>query len=116
MFLRSAVLAASAFSSTALAAFGITTSGSNLIVDAGSDNPFKISVSTQSCDINSINYRSEEFQYKSKGSHISSGLGSATVKSEIISGMYNQILSSHRLTQLYFDQANMLRLPAPHLL
>ncbi|PVI03401.1 polysaccharide lyase family 4 protein [Periconia macrospinosa] len=85
MFLRSVFLAAATFSSTAFAAFGITTSGNNIIIDAGSDNPFKASVDSRSCDVNSIVYRGEEFQYKSKGSHISSGLGSATVRSEIIS-------------------------------
>ncbi|KAF1949167.1 polysaccharide lyase family 4 protein [Byssothecium circinans] len=85
MFIRSAIVAAAAFSSTTLAAFGITTSGDNIIVDAGSDNAFKVSVSSKSCDINSILYRGEEFQYKGKGSHISSGLGSATVKSQIVS-------------------------------
>ncbi|KAF2643219.1 polysaccharide lyase family 4 protein [Massarina eburnea CBS 473.64] len=89
MFLRSVLLAA-AFSSSALAAFGITTSGDNIIVDAGSDNTLKVSVSSKSCDINSILFRGEELQYQSKGSHISSGLGSATVKSEI-PGKYAKI-------------------------
>ena len=84
MFLQSALLATFAFSSSTLAAFGITTSGNNIIVDAGSDNAFKISVNKNSCDINSILYRGEEFQYQSTGSHISSGLGSATVSSTIV--------------------------------
>lgn len=84
MFLQSALLATFAFSSSSLAAFGVTTSGNNIIVDAGSDNAFKISVNKNSCDINSISYRGEEFQYQSTGSHISSGLGSATVSSTII--------------------------------
>lgn len=86
MFLQSALLATFAFSSSALAAFGITTSGNNLIVDAGSDNAFRVSVNKNSCDINSILYRGEEFQYQSQGTHISSGLGSATVSSTIVNG------------------------------
>ena len=86
MLFRCAIAAVVAFSSTAFAAFGITTSGDNIIVDAGSENAFKISINSKSCDINSILYRGEDFQYKSKGSHISSGLGTATVKSEIVSG------------------------------
>ncbi|KAK3217490.1 hypothetical protein GRF29_1g3255710 [Pseudopithomyces chartarum] len=91
MFLQSALLATFAFSSSSLAAFGVTTSGNNIIVDAGSDNAFKISVNKNSCDINSISYRGEEFQYQSTGSHISSGLGSATVSSTIINNQYAKI-------------------------
>ncbi|KAK2017486.1 rhamnogalacturonase [Colletotrichum eremochloae] len=68
------------FASSALAAFGITTSGSNFVIDAGSSNPLILQVSKSSCDINSIKYRGHELQYTGKGSHISSGLGSATVE------------------------------------
>ena len=85
MLLQRAVLATFAFASSTLAAFGITTSGNNIVVDAGSDNAFKITVNKNSCDITSILYRGEEFQYSSKGSHISSGLGTATVSSTIVS-------------------------------
>lgn len=72
---------------SALAAFGVTKSGSNFVVDAGSSNPFIVTISGSSCDITSIKYRGEEFQYSGKGSHISSGLGSATVASEIVNSM-----------------------------
>ena len=85
MFLQQALFAALALASPSLAAFGITTSGSNIVVDAGSTNTLQITVNSASCDITSILYRGEELQDSSKGSHISSGLGSATVKSEIIS-------------------------------
>ncbi|KAL5418501.1 aspartate-semialdehyde dehydrogenase-like protein [Paraphaeosphaeria minitans] len=91
MFLQSALLATLAFSSSALAAFGITTSGNNIVVDAGSDNAFKMTVNKNSCDITSILYRGEEFQYQSTASHISSGLGSATVSSGIVNGQYAKI-------------------------
>ena len=84
MYLQSALLATAAFASTAFAAFGVTTSGNNIVVDAGSDNALKFTVNSKSCDITSILYRGEELQYASKGSHISSGLGTATVKSEIV--------------------------------
>ncbi|KAJ3525174.1 hypothetical protein NM208_g11750 [Fusarium decemcellulare] len=70
--------------SPALAAFGVTTSGTNLIVDSGNSNGFSISISTNDCSINSIKFRGEEFQYKSQTSHIASGLGSATVSNNII--------------------------------
>lgn len=85
MFLQSVLLATFAFSSSALAAFGITTSGNNIVVDAGSDNALKVTVNSKSCDITSILFRGEELQYQSQYSHISSGLGTATVKSEIVS-------------------------------
>jgi rhamnogalacturonan endolyase len=85
MFLQHALLAALALASPTFAAFGITTSGSSIVIDAGSTNTLEITVNSASCDITSILFRGEELQDSSKGSHISSGLGSATVKSEIIS-------------------------------
>ncbi|KAK1976587.1 rhamnogalacturonase [Colletotrichum cereale] len=72
------------FASCALAAFGVTTSGSNFVIDAGSSNPLVFQVSKSSCDINSIRYRGYELQNASKGSHISSGLGSATVEATTV--------------------------------
>ncbi|KAF6798826.1 rhamnogalacturonase b [Colletotrichum sojae] len=80
------------FTSSALAAFGVTTSGSNLIVDAGSSNALVLSVSKSSCDINSIKFRGNELQYGSKGSHISSGLGSATVESTTIKASTGNVI------------------------
>ena len=81
-----AFLAVSYFVSGALCAFGYTTSGNNFVIDAGSANPLIFSVSKSSCDINSIRYRGTELQYGSTGSHIGSGLGSATVSVSQISG------------------------------
>ncbi|KAF4458346.1 rhamnogalacturonate lyase a [Fusarium albosuccineum] len=77
--------------SPALAAFGVTTSGTNLIVDSGNSNGFSISISTNDCSINSIKFRGEEFQYKSQTSHIASGLGSATVSNNIINSKYAKV-------------------------
>jgi len=74
------------FARSASAAFGYSTSDNNYIVDAGSDNPLVFSVSRSSCDINSIKFRGHELQYQSTGSHISSGLGSATVSITTVSG------------------------------
>ncbi|OLN94147.1 putative rhamnogalacturonase 2 [Colletotrichum chlorophyti] len=78
-------LAVFSFTPSVLAAFGVTTSGSNFVVDAGSSNALVFQVSKSSCDINSIKYRGNELQYKSMGSHISSGLGSATVEATTVS-------------------------------
>jgi rhamnogalacturonan endolyase len=79
-----------AFASVALlakqvsAAFGITTSTASYVIDAGSSNPLKFTVSRTSCDITSINFYGSELQYQSTGSHIGSGLGSATVTATTI--------------------------------
>jgi rhamnogalacturonan endolyase len=67
------------FAKQASAAFGITTSTASYVIDAGSSNPLKFTVSRTNCDITSINFYGSELQYQSTGSHISSGLGSATV-------------------------------------
>jgi rhamnogalacturonan endolyase len=84
MLLKLTFLAVASLSSSALAAFGVTKSGSNFVIDAGSSNALVFTVNGANCDITSVKYRGEEFQYASKGSHISSGLGSATVSSAIV--------------------------------
>ncbi|OAL05785.1 Rhamnogalacturonase B [Phaeosphaeriaceae sp. SRC1lsM3a] len=89
--LSSALLAVAALSSTALAAFGASQSEDTITVDAGSSNALVFTVNAKSCDINSIKYRGEELQYPSTGTHIGSGLGSATVKYETISGQYVKV-------------------------
>jgi len=63
----------------------LTSTSSAYTVDANSANAFKFTVSRSSCDITSIVYRGSEVQYPSTGSHISSGLGSATVSAQTIS-------------------------------
>ncbi|KAJ5667835.1 uncharacterized protein N7477_006405 [Penicillium maclennaniae] len=61
------------------AAFGLTTTTDSYVVDAGSSNPLKFTVNHNNCDISSINCYGSELQYQSTGSHIGSGLGTATV-------------------------------------
>ncbi|KAJ5834210.1 Glycoside hydrolase-type carbohydrate-binding [Penicillium robsamsonii] len=80
MFFKSlAIVSLALLAKQASAAFGITTSTASYVIDAGSSNPLKFTVSRTNCDITSINYYGSELQYKSTGSHIGSGLGSATV-------------------------------------
>lgn len=86
MLLQVIFLSVFAFASSVFAAFGYTTSGSNYVIDAGSDNAFVFQVSSSSCDINSIKFRGVEYQYASTGTHLSSGLGSATVSVTTVSG------------------------------
>jgi rhamnogalacturonan endolyase len=59
------------------AAFGVTTSGNNYVVDAGSANALVFTVNRANCDITSIRYRGVELQSSEKGTHIGSGLGAA---------------------------------------
>jgi rhamnogalacturonan endolyase len=80
MFFKSVAIASLAlWAKQASAAFGITTNSGSYVIDAGSSNPLKFTVNRSSCDITSINYYAAELQYQSTGSHIGSGLGSATV-------------------------------------
>ncbi|KAI5268204.1 rhamnogalacturonate lyase A [Aureobasidium subglaciale] len=83
--------AISLFPPLALAAFGLTSNSNSFILDAGSSNTLVVTVDRKSCDINSILYRGEELQYKSTGSHISSGLGSATVSGEVVASQYAKV-------------------------
>ncbi|KAM0327424.1 hypothetical protein ACHAQA_005710 [Verticillium albo-atrum] len=104
------------FASSALAAFGYTTSGNNFVVDAGSSNPLIFSVSRSSCDINSIKYRGNELQYASQGTHIGSGLGTATVTATQTSGVITITCSTSTLTHyLVVKQGDSLIYMATHI-
>lgn len=83
-------------------AFGASQNGDIITVDAGSANPLVFTVNAKSCDIRSIKYRGEELQYPSQGSHIGSGLGSATVRYEIVNGQYVKVTcTTATLTHYY---------------
>ncbi|RAK71495.1 putative rhamnogalacturonase B [Aspergillus fijiensis CBS 313.89] len=78
--LKASLLSFVAFTAqVAHAAFGITTSSSAYVIDTNAPNQLKFTVSRSSCDITSIIHYGTELQYSSQGSHIGSGLGSATV-------------------------------------
>ncbi|KAI8628404.1 polysaccharide lyase family 4 protein [Xylariaceae sp. FL1651] len=89
MLLQVLLLPILTFASTVSAAFGYTKSGNNYVIDAGSADSLVFTVSSANCDITSIKYRSIELQGQTKGSHISSGLGSATVSVTQIAGSAN---------------------------
>lgn len=86
MLLSVLLLSALGLASSVSAAFGFTKSGNNYVIDAGSSEPLVFTVSGTSCDITSIKYRNVELQGQTKGSHISSGLGSATVTVTQVTG------------------------------
>ncbi|KAJ2898267.1 polysaccharide lyase family 4 protein [Zalerion maritima] len=88
---QAALLSVFYFTASVLAAFGYSSSGGNYIIDAGSSNSLVFSVSQSSCDINSIVYRGVELQYSGKGTHIASGLGSASVSITTIDSSYIKV-------------------------
>ncbi|KAG9079128.1 hypothetical protein FS749_008799 [Ceratobasidium sp. UAMH 11750] len=73
------------------AAFGVTSSGGKYVVDAGSSNSFVMQINQANCDITSLVYRGTEYQYQSTFSHISSGLGSATVSATVVNSQYVKV-------------------------
>ncbi|KAJ5362093.1 hypothetical protein N7541_002937 [Penicillium brevicompactum] len=103
MFFKSLAVASLAlFAKQASAAFGITTSTASYVIDAGSSNPLKFTVSRTNCDITSINFYGSELQYQSTGSHISSGLGSGTTVTATQSGDYIKVTcATSTLTHYY---------------
>ncbi|KAH8429990.1 uncharacterized protein LDX57_007662 [Aspergillus melleus] len=83
------------------AAFGLTTNDNSYVIDAGSPNSLVFTVSRSSCDITSIKYYGSELQYPSQGSHIGSGLGSATV-SAVQDGDYIKVTCEAGTLTHYF--------------
>ncbi|KAL8382411.1 hypothetical protein RB595_006277 [Gaeumannomyces hyphopodioides] len=87
LLVQGLLVLALATSSTVLAAFGFARSGNNFVIDAGSANPLVFQVDARSCDINSILYRGTQLQSGGgQGTHIGSGLGSATVSASQLTG------------------------------
>ncbi|KAH9868276.1 hypothetical protein J1614_007348 [Plenodomus biglobosus] len=91
MLSKRVLLAAATLASTASAAFGVTKTGNNIVVDTAATNTLVFTVDATNCDITSIKYRGQEIQSKAKQSHISSGLGSATVTHETIGSQYVKV-------------------------
>ena len=83
-------------------AYGVTltSTSSAYTVNAESTNAFQFTVSRTSCDITSIKYLSQEVQYPSTGSHISSGLGTATVSATTITGRTLPMLDNGSITDI----------------
>ncbi|PKV14750.1 rhamnogalacturonan lyase B N-terminal domain-containing protein [Xanthomonas prunicola] len=84
----------------ALADFGFTRSGDRVIVDSGAELVF--SVNAHNGDIVSMCYRNNELQTtEPKGSHIASGLGSASVDARIVGGTIVVSAKAGDLIQYY---------------
>ncbi|KAF6757528.1 Rhamnogalacturonase B, N-terminal-domain-containing protein [Ephemerocybe angulata] len=85
---------------TAFAAFGVTRSGSNYLVDSGAG--LVTTINGNNGDITSLNYNGKELQDRTKFTHLSSGLGTATVSSNIVSGNTAVIsIKTSTITQYY---------------
>ncbi|EUC40841.1 polysaccharide lyase family 4 protein [Bipolaris oryzae ATCC 44560] len=100
------LLALTTLTTPTLAAFGVNKTKDSITIDSGSTAPFLFTVSTTSCDITSLNYAGEELQSPTKGSHIASGLGSATVSYDIIGTSYIKVTcTTPTLTQYIVAKA-----------
>lgn len=95
-----ALLLYAGISAPALADFGISRSGNRVIVDSGAELVF--AVDARNGDIVSMRYRDNELQTtESKGSHIASGLGSASVDARIVGGTIVVSAKAGDLVQYY---------------
>ncbi|KAJ5979788.1 hypothetical protein N7481_007086 [Penicillium waksmanii] len=102
MFSRAlGAVALALWAKVANAAFGLTTNSGTYVVDAGSSNPLKFTVSRTSCDISSISFYGSELQYQSTGSHIGSGLGTATVSATQSGDYITVTCATDTLTHYY---------------
>lgn len=95
-----ALLLYAGVSAPALAEFGFTRSGDRVIVDSGAELVF--SVNAYNGDIVSMRYRDNELQTtESKGSHIASGLGNASVDARVVGGTVVVSAKAGDLIQYY---------------
>ena len=98
-------------SGTSPSGFGVTDGGSSLTVNSGTGLVYVVSKSDGS--ITSIKWKGTELNDASKGSHVASGLGSATVTSTIANGVVlvtatavNTIASSGTVIQYLATRQN----------
>ncbi|KAI1818202.1 polysaccharide lyase family 4 protein [Poronia punctata] len=56
----------------------VQSTGSSYVVNTGSSYNFIVTISSSTCDITSLKFYGNEYQYQKTGSHIASGLGSGT--------------------------------------
>ncbi|RAL13711.1 putative rhamnogalacturonase B [Aspergillus homomorphus CBS 101889] len=100
--LKATLLSFVAFTAqVAHAAFGITTSTDSYVIDTNASTQLKFTVSRKSCDITSIIHYGTELQYSSTGSHIGSGLGTATVTA-VQNGDYIKVTCATDTLTQYF--------------
>ncbi|KAJ8691452.1 hypothetical protein PTI98_011021 [Pleurotus ostreatus] len=81
------------------AAFGITTSGSNVIVDSGAG--LVTTVNSNNGDITSLVFNGKQLQDSSKFTQLSSGLGSATVTHSVANNIAIVTIKTSTITHYY---------------
>ncbi|CAL1712560.1 unnamed protein product [Somion occarium] len=81
------------------AAFGVTTSGNNLLVDSGAG--LVTTINRSNGDLTSLKFNGKELQDQSKFTQLSSGLGSATVTSSVANNIAVVTIQTSTITQYY---------------
>ncbi|KAG6918336.1 hypothetical protein DXG01_015195 [Tephrocybe rancida] len=89
----------------AFAAFGITTSGSNLLVDTGAG--LVTTINKANGDITSLLYNGKQLQDSSKFTQLSSGLGSATVTSSVANNIGTVKIVAGSITHYYIIRSGI---------
>ncbi|KAJ8456916.1 hypothetical protein ONZ45_g18529 [Pleurotus djamor] len=89
----------------AFAAFGITTSGSNVIVDSGAG--LVTTVNSNNGDITSLVFNGKQLQDSSKFTQLSSGLGSATVTHSVSNNIAIVTIRTSTITHYYIVRSGV---------
>ncbi|KAK7464908.1 hypothetical protein VKT23_006116 [Stygiomarasmius scandens] len=84
---------------TVFAAFGVTTSGSNMLVDSGAG--LVTTINTANGDITSLDFNGVQLRDSSKFTQLSSGLGSATVTSTVDNDIAVVTIETDTITHYY---------------
>ncbi|KAK1236237.1 hypothetical protein PQX77_000525 [Marasmius sp. AFHP31] len=87
------------FIPSVFAAFGVTTSGNNLLVDSGAG--LVTTINKANGDITSLNFNGKQLQDQSKFTQLSSGLGSATVTSSVANNIAIITIKTSTITHYY---------------
>jgi rhamnogalacturonan endolyase len=88
-----------------LAAFGVTTSGSNMIVDSGAG--LVTTINKGNGDITSMVFNGKQLQDSSKFTQLSSGLGSATVTSSVANNIAVITIKTSTITHYYIVRSGI---------
>ncbi|PPR05366.1 hypothetical protein CVT24_007979 [Panaeolus cyanescens] len=89
----------------AFAAFGVTNSGGRMVVDSGAG--LITSINTSNGDIVSLTYNGKQLQDSSKFTHLSSGLGSATVTSSVANNIATITIKTSTIMHYYIVRSGI---------
>ncbi|KAJ3480857.1 hypothetical protein NLI96_g8063 [Meripilus lineatus] len=89
----------------AFAAFGVTTSGNNFLVDSGGG--LVTTINKSNGDITSLKFNGKELQDSSKFTQLSSGLGSATVTSSVANNIAVITIKTSTITHYYIVRSGV---------